>query len=220
VIANLAPCSLPVNAPPLDLVRPISVEDSPDASCPHRFRYDVPRNPCFRDSGHFVSSPNCSAVWSVVWSASGLFGVIPGHSGAQAPPLALTAAKCVRALKKGLQSTPEYSREEQCERQELNLHGFPHWILSPARLPIPPLSQVSYATIVCGKFAPTSSVGFAPHGKMASLCSRSKGDSTRSRARPHWGAFRAEHESLGRFGLRFDRHGHKLTTTADNVLVN
>ena len=28
----------------------------------------------------------------------------------------------------------------RCERQDLNLHGLPHWILSPARLPIPPLS--------------------------------------------------------------------------------
>ena len=28
----------------------------------------------------------------------------------------------------------------RCERQELNLHRLPHWILSPARLPIPPLS--------------------------------------------------------------------------------
>lgn len=29
----------------------------------------------------------------------------------------------------------------KCERQDLNLHGLPHWILSPARLPIPPLSR-------------------------------------------------------------------------------
>lgn len=28
-----------------------------------------------------------------------------------------------------------------CERQDSNLHGLPHWILNPARLPIPPLSQ-------------------------------------------------------------------------------
>ena len=34
-----------------------------------------------------------------------------------------------------------YKELNQCERQELNLHGFPHWILSPARLPIPPLSR-------------------------------------------------------------------------------
>jgi hypothetical protein len=33
------------------------------------------------------------------------------------------------------------SAARRCERQDLNLHGFPHWILSPARLPIPPLSQ-------------------------------------------------------------------------------
>ena len=30
---------------------------------------------------------------------------------------------------------------KECERQDLNLHGLPHWILNPARLPIPPLSQ-------------------------------------------------------------------------------
>ena len=28
----------------------------------------------------------------------------------------------------------------RCERGDLNPHGFPHWILSPARLPVPPLS--------------------------------------------------------------------------------
>ena len=32
-------------------------------------------------------------------------------------------------------------RISECERGDLNPHGFPHWILSPARLPIPPLSQ-------------------------------------------------------------------------------
>ena len=30
-----------------------------------------------------------------------------------------------------------------CWRQDSNLHGFPHGILSPARLPIPPLQQRS-----------------------------------------------------------------------------
>jgi hypothetical protein len=30
---------------------------------------------------------------------------------------------------------------QKCERQESNLHALRHWILSPARLPIPPLSQ-------------------------------------------------------------------------------
>src|SRR5262245_43818349 len=28
-----------------------------------------------------------------------------------------------------------------CERRDLNSHGFPHWILNPARLPVPPLSH-------------------------------------------------------------------------------
>ena len=28
----------------------------------------------------------------------------------------------------------------KCERQESNLHGLPRWILSPVRLPVPPLS--------------------------------------------------------------------------------
>ena len=28
-----------------------------------------------------------------------------------------------------------------CERRDSNSHGLPHWILNPARLPIPPLSQ-------------------------------------------------------------------------------
>src|SRR6266487_951137 len=29
----------------------------------------------------------------------------------------------------------------QCERGDLNPHEFPHWILNPARLPVPPLSH-------------------------------------------------------------------------------
>ena len=28
-----------------------------------------------------------------------------------------------------------------CERGESNPHELPHWILNPARLPVPPLSQ-------------------------------------------------------------------------------
>ena len=48
--------------------------------------------------------------------------------------------------------------EEKCERQELNLHGFPHWILSPARLPIPPLSQETHTILVCDIPSPSSSV--------------------------------------------------------------
>jgi hypothetical protein len=30
----------------------------------------------------------------------------------------------------------------KCEREDSNLHGLPHWILNPARLPIPPLSHI------------------------------------------------------------------------------
>ena len=36
----------------------------------------------------------------------------------------------------------------QCERGDSNPHGFPHWILSPARLPIPPLPQKEDGAIV------------------------------------------------------------------------
>src|SRR5205823_9721179 len=36
-------------------------------------------------------------------------------------------------------------RENWCERRDSNSHGFPHWILSPARLPVPPLSPVPCA---------------------------------------------------------------------------
>src|SRR5213076_2216115 len=35
--------------------------------------------------------------------------------------------------------------ENWCERRDSNSHGFPHWILSPARLPVPPLSPVPCA---------------------------------------------------------------------------
>src|SRR5215475_14713904 len=34
-----------------------------------------------------------------------------------------------------------YSCVIGCERRDSNPHGSPHWILSPARLPIPPLSR-------------------------------------------------------------------------------
>src|SRR5262245_66582345 len=30
-----------------------------------------------------------------------------------------------------------------CERRDSNSHGLPHWILSPARLPVPPLSHAT-----------------------------------------------------------------------------
>src|SRR5512134_2499119 len=30
-----------------------------------------------------------------------------------------------------------------CERRDSNSHGFPHWNLNPARLPVPPLSRCS-----------------------------------------------------------------------------
>ena len=33
------------------------------------------------------------------------------------------------------------SVSDWCERGDLNPHGFPRWILSPVRLPIPPLSR-------------------------------------------------------------------------------
>lgn len=32
--------------------------------------------------------------------------------------------------------------EKWCERGDSNSHGLPHWNLNPARLPVPPLSQV------------------------------------------------------------------------------
>src|SRR6185437_6019219 len=40
---------------------------------------------------------------------------------------------------RGLLASPLVS--ERCESRDLNPDGFPHWILSPARLPIPPLSR-------------------------------------------------------------------------------
>ncbi len=44
-----------------------------------------------------------------------------------------------------------------CERGELNPQGFPHWILSPARLPIPPLSHCSPAQYLApASFQPDS----------------------------------------------------------------
>src|SRR5690348_16354253 len=31
--------------------------------------------------------------------------------------------------------------EGDCERRDSNPHGLPHWLLRPARLPVPPLSR-------------------------------------------------------------------------------
>ena len=125
--------------------------------CSYRFHCNVLQSPCFRGSGAFLfHGESGSAVCTVVWTASGLLGVIPEHSGARTPPLVLDASKCSEALKKGsrtLQSIPEYNK---CERQELNLHGFPHWILSPARLPIPPLSQIEHYSFSHNNLRPIS----------------------------------------------------------------
>jgi hypothetical protein len=43
-------------------------------------------------------------------------------------------------LSPDIQTATRVQPIRKCERQDLNLHGLPHWILSPARLPIPPLS--------------------------------------------------------------------------------
>jgi hypothetical protein len=37
------------------------------------------------------------------------------------------------------------AKSGECESRDLNPDGFPHWILSPARLPIPPLSRIAAA---------------------------------------------------------------------------
>src|SRR5256885_7221225 len=42
-------------------------------------------------------------------------------------------------------TVPSEAKENWCERRDSNSHGFPHWILSPARLPVPPLSPVPCA---------------------------------------------------------------------------
>lgn len=44
-------------------------------------------------------------------------------------------------------------KNEKCGRQESNLHGLPHGILSPARLPVPPRPHGEHMTIIdrpCG----------------------------------------------------------------------
>src|SRR5262245_41428039 len=47
------------------------------------------------------------------------------------------------AKRTGLQRLPQVLvLKLKCESRESNPDGFPHWILSPARLPIPPLSRV------------------------------------------------------------------------------
>jgi hypothetical protein len=52
------------------------------------------------------------------------------------------ATNPVLAIKKGLTAVCCKSFfSTRCERQDLNLHAFRLWILSPARLPIPPLSH-------------------------------------------------------------------------------
>jgi hypothetical protein len=73
----------------------------------------------------------------------------------------------------------------KCERQELNLHGFPHWILSPARLPIPPLSRKRCCLIVCDIFSPPSRVVTA--AEMAGAGNRRGGRIRRFRRFPSLG---------------------------------
>ena len=51
------------------------------------------------------------------------------------------------------------ARQEWCERGELNPHPLRDWILSPARLPVPPLSQKSDSG------APTRAFPNSPHRK-------------------------------------------------------
>ena len=48
----------------------------------------------------------------------------------------------------------------QCERRDLNPHGFHHWILNPARLPIPPLSQNKLYCLSHNNLRPISSPPF------------------------------------------------------------
>src|SRR5262245_59339045 len=43
-------------------------------------------------------------------------------------------------------AAPQPGQPEKCERRDLNPHPFRDWILSPARLPIPPLSRCCVAT--------------------------------------------------------------------------
>jgi hypothetical protein len=52
-----------------------------------------------------------------------------------------------RGENRRIAKNPEKSGE--CESRDLNPDGFPHWILSPARLPIPPLSRKAAALIAC-----------------------------------------------------------------------
>lgn len=44
-------------------------------------------------------------------------------------------------------SSDDHEVSTNCESRELNPDGLPHWILSPARLPIPPLSRRFFPTI-------------------------------------------------------------------------
>ena len=54
----------------------------------------------------------------------------------------------------GARLRPARSLAGWCERGDSNSHGLPHWILSPARLPIPPLSRAgrSDADIISAAF--------------------------------------------------------------------
>ena len=72
----------------------------------------------------------------------------------------------------------------KCERRDSNPHGFPHWILSPARLPIPPLSQHA---------APTPEI-----------CSAAAGDAPSQwpeQRIPLWVTSGASQASLGKSGV-------------------
>src|SRR5688572_12872195 len=61
---------------------------------------------------------------------------------------------------RGAPAHPRASVAGWCERRDSNSHGLPHWNLNPARLPVPPLSQLRAVTIQSGRLVGRE--GFEP----------------------------------------------------------
>src|SRR5262249_36052826 len=104
------------------------------------------------------------------------------------------------------------SESASCERRDSNPHGFPHWILSPARLPIPPLSQhlfdcaCLWSRVSTGQ---TVRLTCAAHG--SSLQRKSHG---KCRALAHSTAL-----SFDKSGVHFDKMAHDSEPQAEAAVL-
>ena len=104
---------------------------------------------------------------------SGLLQVVVAGHGQPAISLSPSVATPRTAEGRQLRGIRSPSRELKaiiCERRDSNPHGLPHWILSPARLPIPPLSRVFQISDLPNPITFTSFVDGGSCGGLDSQC--------------------------------------------------